>query len=244
MTFLKRIAGLIRYIFLGRYSPKPKLKDEVIFEGVILNLNDPAISENMKRQLNFAYETAEVQLAKKHLNSSDKVLEIGGGIGFMGIFLKKIIGVLDYIAVEPNYQLNAVSKKNQKLNGVDFETLNFVLGNENGDLQFNFSDDFWSSSLLPRNDTKKTERINAVTVETLLSKLSFDPNTVLIDIEGYEKDLDFNALTKKINKIIIELHPHIIESTKCARIITQIMMSGYELIDYTDNVFYFSNENH
>ena len=57
------------------------------------------------RVVNVGYEEAERKMARDFLSPDDSVLEIGGAIGFIGLFCQKKIGIKNYITVEANPQL-------------------------------------------------------------------------------------------------------------------------------------------
>lgn len=66
----------------------------------------------------------------------------------------------------------------------------------------------------------KTKDINEIIYE-------FQPNFLIIDIEGGEIKLAYQINWHRIKKLLIELHPHIIGNYQAIRIISHLNQQGF-----------------
>lgn len=223
---------------IRRLRPQNPLKDRVAYEGVRLDVSSQYISREMKRHLNTSYEAQELGLLKKHLESRHRVLELGAGLGLLGIFAVKQVGVVEYVGVEADPNLVGIIRTNATLNGVELNILNAAVGPKNGVASFNLSSRFWANSLLPRDSTVRTIEVRSLTIKELYRQLSFVPDFVIIDVEGAEELLSLQELAPA-KSILIELHPFLIGAERTAGVINALFDAGYRLCDYQGDVFLF-----
>src|SRR5688500_8930840 len=101
----------IRYYF--KYV-LPKINSTEI-DGIKLDLT--TFSPKIRNRILIGYETAEKQICHEFLRKDDSVLELGGGIGFIGLFCQKRLGVKNYVTVEANPQTIRILEENYRLNG-------------------------------------------------------------------------------------------------------------------------------
>ena len=70
-------------------------------EGVKLDIS--RLSPLMKNHIRTGrYEVQERRLAQQSLTRDDVILELGGAIGFIGLYCRKVIGVKHHLSVEAN----------------------------------------------------------------------------------------------------------------------------------------------
>ncbi len=219
-----------------------QLKDSVEHQGVYLDLKSDYISDGMRQQILQAYETAEVQLLKKHLKPDDKVLELGMGIGFLGIFSKKIGKVTTFTGVEADENLIPLIENNARENGVELNIIAGAAGNEDGEVKFNLSENFWSNSVLTRKDTRDSKVVKLLSYNSIIEQAAFKPDFILMDIEGGELEINFDQYCQHTNRLLIELHPHIYGTEKASTVINEIFGAGMLLQDYQENVYLFQKK--
>ena len=81
-------------------------KNIITIHGVTLNIEHQSINKNLRHHFyKGTYEGEELRVLKKVLTSSDRVLEIGAGIGFLSAFCAKLIGDNNVVAYEANPQM-------------------------------------------------------------------------------------------------------------------------------------------
>ena len=197
--------------------------------GVKINIGDH-ISRNIINYLYSGdYEGREILILKKELESGDKVLEIGSGLGYLTIFCSKTIGSGNVITYEANPLLIDKIEDNFRLNNEYPKLCNAILGDEEAESDFYVEEEFWSSSIVKRSDSAsrlrvKNEEINRIIIN---NKINF----IIMDIEGGEKDLIYKIDYKGLNKLLIEIHPHVIGNYESTKIIAHLFQQGF-IIDF------------
>ena len=212
-------------------------------DNISLIAKDKVITPKMLFFLKNNYEQEERDLVESHLERDDKVLEIGAGIGYLALFCILEKKISDYTLVEANNQLIKVIKKNFLLNNVEIENftlINKLLDNEsNLERVFFITKSFWSSSVYQRNETAQKITVRTININNILGSITYEPNVLIMDIEGGEIEVDFKDFSR-FEKIIIEIHPDIIGSDRASNLITGFIENGYKLVDYNNRSFYFN----
>lgn len=185
------------------------MSDTLEIKGVLIP-NDPSIiTPKIERSIkNDAYEKDEVRGTPKFIEPEDRVIELGAGIGFISSFIHKHLDVTNILCIEADPTLCKFIKKVHELNGItSVEVENIVALNgdsDSGSTKFYIRSPFWSSSL---DDTD--EYVSVVDVPTLkLSSIiqDFKANTLIVDIEGGERDIFKNTNLDGIDKVFLEIH--------------------------------------
>lgn len=191
------------------------------------------------RILHVGYEDAEREICRTLLTASDSVLEIGGGIGFVGLYCQKKLGIRRYFTAEADPSTFSILKKNYALNGVEAIAWNVALGRDNGWVTMNTEGDFWEHRVSSASSAIGTARVESITLPTLMQKIACDLTTLIIDIEGGEKDIDFNALPASVTKLVIEIHPEILGEQGTKRVFTNIREQGFRAALCKESTFGF-----
>ena len=167
----------------------------------------PQIAQSIERG---AYEKDEVSGTPKFVKPDDRVIELGSGIGFISTFLYTHLNVENILCIEADPNLCAFIKQVHELNGVETAqirnaiALNGETPQSSDSATFYIRNPFWSSSL-----DAKPEYTNTVQVPTIpLSELiqDFKANTLIVDIEGGERDIFIGTDLTGIDKIYLEIH--------------------------------------
>jgi len=158
-------------------------------EGVKLDIStlSPLMKNNL---LQGRYEVQERLLASRHLTSADRVLELGGAIGFIGLFCQTKLGIRDYTTVEANPKTIKLLEANYALNGVAPNVIHAAAAAEDGTLDLDVGEDFWANRLA-QGKAATTVAVPALSLRSLCQRLSYEPTTLICDIEGAESLLDF-----------------------------------------------------
>lgn len=224
-------------LLLKRIIFRPKIIENY---GVKINDGDH-ISENIRRFIySGGYESTEIKILSQVLYPTDKVLEIGSGLGFLTIFCAKRIGGKNIVTYEANSHLIDKIKENFSINNVNPNIQNGILGDANSETDFFIEDSFWSSSTIKRSNGAKVVKVKTKNINNVL--LDTHSNFIIMDIEGGEKELIYKINFDMVDKLLIEIHPHVIGNTQATKIIAYLFKKGFEL-DFTvskDNVFYFT----
>lgn len=172
------------------------------------------------------YEVQEVRMAAQHLTAQDRVLELGGAIGFISLYCQQRIGIQHYTSVEANPHTRQLALRNHQLNGITPRILHAAAAAEDGSLELDVSEDFWCNSILTAS-TGSSVSVPALSLRSILQQLDYQPTVLIADIEGAEQYLDFSALPPATQKIIIELHPSLYGTSTLATVQQRIESAGF-----------------
>lgn len=209
--------------------------------GIRLSLQSDIITPRVFYYMHKEYEQAERILLDRYIERTDRILEIGGGMGFLAAFALKEKGIRDYALVEGNPELEPLIRKNFTLNGLSFDKIVFIneiVNDVRTEVRFNVTKQFWASNIDDRYQTVSVLTRKAVSTAALLDRLPFSPTFLILDIEGAEREIEFSNL-KGISKILIELHPAMIGAAETATVITRIIRQGFSLVDFIGTGYYF-----
>lgn len=205
----------------------PKVR-EVTLEGVRLDVS--RLSPLMKNNLLLGrYEVQERLLASQFLTESDSVLEVGGAIGFIGLFCQLRLGITRYTTVEANPGTVELLRRNYELNGRTPEVWNLALAADDGEVTLNIGNEFWENSLIAGADAGRTVRVPGVSLASLVQRLPHAPTAIIMDIEGAEQFVQFRQTPLSVAKIIMELHPAFIGHRQTYRIVTDLVNLGFHV---------------
>lgn len=200
----------------------------VTLEGVKLDVS--TLSPLMKNNLLLGrYEVQERTLAQQFLTREDAVLEVGGAIGFIGLFCQSRLGITRYTTVEANPNTVALLKQNYVLNGRTPVVWNLALAAQDGEVTLNIGNEFWENSLVAGANSGRTVRVVAASLANLVRRLDYAPTALIMDIEGAEQFVDFQQVPASVKKIIIELHPDFIGHAKTYQIVTDLVNLGFQV---------------
>jgi FkbM family methyltransferase len=171
------------------------------------------------------YEAPERSLVARALTPDDTVLELGGAIGFIGLFCRRVIGVRHVTSVEANPATLAMLRRNYELNGLEPDVIHAAAAAEDGELDLNVGGEFWENTVT--GTSNQTVRVPALSLESLFKRMPQPPTALVCDIEGAEQYLDLHRLPATLTKIIIELHPAIIGKARTDAILLQLANQGF-----------------
>jgi len=200
----------------------------VTLESVRLDISN--LSPLMKNNLLLGrYEVQERSLAAQFLTRDDAVLEIGGAIGFIGLFCQIRLGITRYTTVEANPNTFEMLKRNYALNGRLPAVWNLALAAEDGEVSLNVGNEFWENSLVAGANGGRSVRVPGCRLASLVCALDYSPTALIIDVEGAEQFVDFRQMPGSVNKIIIELHPNCIGHAKTYQIVADLVNLGFRV---------------
>lgn len=213
--------------------------EEVTLHGVRLDVRELSLVMRNKLLLE-RYEVQEFRMAQQHLAASDSVLEIGGAIGFLGIYCQKHLGISQFATVEANPQTAGMLRRNYALNGLEPLLFNAALADHDGEVDLDVGGEFWGNSILPSGPPSADKtRVPAISFETLLKRLCFPVSALIVDIEGAEKFIDWNKLPVTVGKIIMEIHPQVIGVAEQYRIVANLINQGFKVESEDCGTFFF-----
>lgn len=210
-----------------------------VANGVKIHLRSPVVSDRVAKSIHLGlYERLEARVVMATLQPEDRVLELGSGIGYLSALCALRIGSERVTAVEANPAMEPHIRETYRLNGVSPHLDMCVLGDRDGEVEFNVNDNYSSSSLHDRGG--KTIPVRMKSFAGMLA--AAQPTYLICDIEGGEVPLLIDTPLTGIGKICIELHPHIIGNHACSQLVRKFLNEGFDC-DWQlsgGNVFYFS----
>ena len=175
------------------------------------------------------YELAEAALVQACVKPGDRVLEIGAGTGFIGLLSARICGAENVNSFEANPAMEQVIRGNYALNGIT-PTLHMKAVTPDGQpITFHSADNLVSSSVFDRNLEGKKVTVESEALDTLIQQLA--PTVIVIDAEGAEIDLMAGTDFGSVDRIIMELHPHIVGQPAVDEMLQGLSDKGFEVTE-------------
>lgn len=188
------------------------------------------------------YEAAEVAACSKVIRAGDRVIELGGAIGYVGIHCLKNCHAASVISVEANPNTVSQLRQNYVLNGLNADVIEAAVSNKEGPVEFCIGSEFWEDSIYEGSVSKKKISVPGVTFEHLWSKIDATANVLIADIEGAESTIDWGTLPRAIQRIVVELHPDVYGSRQAYDMLNVMINSGFYVRYASGNVFALERE--
>lgn len=174
--------------------------------------DSPMMTPERAERINAArYEGQEIAGALDVIRAGDHVLELGAGLGLVGAIAAKNGKAAKVLSFEANpnliehinalYDLNGLSKKIQVRNQVLISAPDAPKT-----MPFHIRNSFLGSSLID-TDRRATTRVDVPTADYSNIHASFEPDVLLMDIEGGELEFLRHASLEGVRAIVIEFHP-------------------------------------
>jgi len=208
-------------------------------------VNISTVRENMPRSVRSSlfkgtHEAHERYLVARYLSRGDRVLEIGAATGLVSLICVKHCGVENVLSYEANAAMEPLIRENFSLNGWRPNLVMKAVTVDGEDVSFFISDNIYSSSMIDRSKSLagKTVSIASDAIGEVIA--NFEPTAIVMDVEGAEIDLLSEADLGKLQKIIVELHPHITGQDAVEGLEKRIIDQGFEKIESAHKTVYFA----
>lgn len=181
--------------------------------GVDLILEPVVFLSNVWDEIkNKRYESVEAKQLQQILQYRERVLEMGGCIGFMSTVAAKYPNCEAVEVYEANLDLHRIIERVRAENEVKgVKVVQGVLANGPplSPVNFYLRNDSWASLLSPdpygyRDVVEVTQCSLSATVER------FQPTVIVADIEGGELDLLRHANLNGVEKVLVEVHQRVL----------------------------------
>jgi len=235
---LREITRLARYA--GRMITRPRV---IRINGLSLHIPSNTSGPVLRSMYSERYETVETRILPDILNKDDRVVEIGSAIGFVGLVCSRLVPTSQMILIEANSDLIGEIRRNFEANATPPPKiiLGLATADSDGFSDFHVSDQFWSSSVLDRGNTKKVDKVQNVNLNHVIAE--FSPTVLICDIEGGEVELFPNLHCGSIEKLVVEIHHHVVGADAARKLIETIRTSGFSLVQqWHDEVYYFARD--
>jgi len=175
------------------------------------------------------YEGPERELVSKEVRPGDTVLEIGAGIGFVGLLAARLSAPGRVVSFEANPALEPVILANYALNAARPELHMKAVTTDGAPITFHTSSNVISSSLIKRPMTQQSVTVHSTAIATAIDEIR--PDVLIMDAEGAEIDLLTAYELGALRAIIVELHPHIVGDQATERLMTSLSKRGFTAVE-------------
>ena len=185
-----------------------------------------------------AYEAHECDLVERTLQPTDRVLEIGAGIGLVGLIATRVCGEGNVLSYEANPDLERVIKENYRLNGFRPNLTMRAVTSNGRDLPLFRNSNILSSSAFERSLTRDRIVVESHAINDLIR--AHEPSVVVMDVEGSECELLLVADVSQVRAVIVEMHPHIAGKEKIEMLVRNIEAKGLGVTEVRHKTFLFT----
>ncbi|SMR70680.1 methyltransferase, FkbM family [Aliiroseovarius halocynthiae] len=203
-------------------------------DGLILKIPRNCMNDNIQEAINLGqYEQNETKALHRHITPDDRVLDLGGGVGYIALQAARIVGAQNVTTVEASPAMHKAIGDNAEKNGLD--ALRVVHGavvpdSHKGDaVQFEVLPGFWASSIAAEGGKKK-KASTLVDVPALkfgeLQTRSM-PTVISMDIEGAELDLAQCVWRPEVRIVIMEVHPNRYGLHALRQLVSSMFANGF-----------------
>ena len=191
------------------------------------NLINKKVADKMKSG---RYEIREASAIQSYMKGGERVLELGGGLGFISTLVSRFKRPASYTVVEADPRLIPVIKETHKLNGVAGVQVEHCVATSDpaalaaGFCTMRIAKTFWGSSIKSQANGGDSVLVEAVPLKKFLD--NDEPEVLIADIEGGEVDLFTGIEMPSVNLAIIELHPTVTGEDGIARMEAELARIG------------------
>ncbi len=215
-------------------------RETITIDGVIVT-TDPKVVNKAVRDGLFKekYEEPERILVRDSLKNGDRVLEVGGGVGFVSLLCAKICGAENLLIYEANPAMAPLIEKNFGLNGLAPNLRSRAITAKGDEVSFFMCDNIISSSLYEREGSI-AQKIPADAFDTVIQE--WKPTALVMDVEGAEVDILTSSNLEGLTKLILESHPHIVGDEEIQRLKNHLARVGFREGIIIHNSSFFSRQ--
>lgn len=177
------------------------------------------------------YEYQERHLLSRLLRPTDRVLDIGAGIGLTSILCAQEVGCENVLSYEANTDLKPLIHLNFALNSLAITHIPKAMSTTDEPISMYFADDHWNSSVNDQS-AKYAGEWRVVEADSIIRILDgFRPTLLLVDVEGFEVDLLAATRLDGVRGILIDMHPHIAGTERIDALRAHLGASGLSLTE-------------
>ena len=205
-------------------------QEVVVIGGVKVPIDRDVMSQYMIDVIrDGSYEAREAGRLPELIDKGERIVEIGGGIGFLSA-LMGMQGKAEAIVVfEANPALLPLIETTHRLNGVEAEIRQQVIAPVKlaETAAFYLHQNFWASSLVPVKKRFRTGIVQVPVVSFSEMVREHRPTLLVVDIEGAETTLFKDVQLDGIRKVLMEVHHKVIGPSGVGMIFAFFASQGF-----------------
>ncbi len=186
------------------------MNNSLRLHGINVPIGPEDVSSNIwKFLVDGSYEAKEASQVPRCLAESDRILELGTGIGIITTLMAQVPNV-EIWSFDANPAIVALAERVAQANGiknVKFSRGLLSAGPPTNHI-FYIREDFWMSSLVERQGPYLSSiNLQSINIDRFLEQ--HDINVLVMDVEGSELQILNDARLNRIDRVILELHDHL-----------------------------------
>jgi len=207
--------------------------NKVTVDGITLSVDNPLVTTRHKSSLYFGiYEIPERELARRYVDPSLPLVEIGGSIGGVACTINKLlINPSNHVVVECNPLVLPTLEQNRDLNGCKFAIEPFALAYGSDTISFIVDvDHFMLGSL--HGTSGKEATVPTITLKRIVEKYGFQTINLISDSEGAEVEMVENErdlFRYRVKCFILETHENLRGRQPIARTLSALSDLGFQI---------------
>lgn len=220
-------------------------------DGVLLPLKQMPLDRRSKRRiLRGGYETAERKLVAQFVHPGDQVLEFGASLGVVSSILAKRVGAQGrVVSLEPDESLRPAFDYQMEINQLEVKCISALgcpIWSESVPAEWkakSFTNQ--GHSLSGRAETSSDDAgkddSQWKTAFQICRDEAFQPNVLIIDIEGAETVWCEHApkFPAHVERLIVEFHPEINGEDIAGQAVQAVINEGFEVVGFSRTVLAF-----
>lgn len=230
------------YEFLGRIASS--LTETVFVDGRRFVVPRSVANDVVRSRILLGrYERPERELLRRHLDPSQPVIELGGGLGIVASLINRRLHHPErHVVVEPNPRVLPVIEANRRLSGARFTVVHGALAYTGNVATLQFGSDVLSTTT--RDEPSGDLQVPATTLAALLDRFGWNACVLVVDIEGAEVELvrrEAELLAQRVSMIIMEDHPMWLPAETRGAMFDRLRVAGFERVEQSVDVHVLRN---
>jgi FkbM family methyltransferase len=221
--------GAVRSVSpLTYWYRKLRRPQQVTIDGFRMSAYDAPMDEGAWKALwRGVHERTERSIIRGGLlKRGDRVLEGGGGVGLVTLNIARIVGAENLLTFEAIPQAADAIVRNGRQNGFDLNVEAKALSDHAGKMTITLANSFIGASVHDRGFARTLD-IEAADISDAIRR--FQPNVLVLDIEGAEVEVLAKAPLAGVERIMMETHPKIVGVDKTEAMKRRLGEAGFAL---------------
>lgn len=212
--------------------------NKVTIQGITLSVDNPLVTTRHKSSLYFGkYEVGERELARRYIDRSLPIVEIGGSIGGVACITNRLLVTpSDHVVVECNPLVLPTLKLNRDLNSCKFSIEPFALAYGSDTVSFSIAMDHFMMGRLHGTDCNQIT-VRTINLKRILDKYGFKTINLISDSEGGEVEMvenEADLLRHHVKCLILETHEKERGRELIAKTLSALSDIGFQIQEHDD----------